>query len=212
MSGLWRYWTANSVSIKFVETGMSDYDVLDYIPLVGDIYRYGKLGYNIGSWLANDGDSYNNSVLSNMVDYINQAANSGDVMEALENINEAIEQIHRIDVESCKKYQLTLFFYLGARIYHLLAICECIIHADDLKKLKSIGNTFSDAKSFCNKVWSIDKTLFTSNRSMIDQIRVASNEKKEEISATRRRWRKQYRHLYKKEKPVKWYLGMWILA
>ena len=92
---------------------MSDYDVLDYIPVVGDIYRYGKLGYNIGSWLANDGDSYNNSVLSNMVDYINQAANSGDVMEALENINEAIEQIHRIDVESCKKYQVTLFFYLS---------------------------------------------------------------------------------------------------
>ena len=38
---------------------MSDYEVLDYIPLIGDIYRYGKLGYKIGSWIANNEDDYN---------------------------------------------------------------------------------------------------------------------------------------------------------
>ncbi len=212
MSCLQWDWTTNRLSIKCAEFAMSDYGVLDYIPVIGDIYRYGKLGWNIGSWLANDGDSYNNRVLSSMVDSINQAANSDDAIEALGHVNDAIELIHQIDTDSCKKYQVAIFFYLGARIFHILALCECIIHSDNLKELKSVGKTFSEAKRFCNKVWEVDKTIFTSNRSMIDQIRTSANEKKEEISESRKKWRKQYRHLYKQEKPVKWYLGMWIFA
>ena len=32
---------------------MSDYDAIDYVPIIGDIYRYAKIGYKIGSWLGN---------------------------------------------------------------------------------------------------------------------------------------------------------------
>ena len=191
---------------------MSDYEVLDYIPVIGDIYRYGKLGYNIGSWIANNEDDYNNRILGEIVENINQAANSNNAMEALDNINNAIEKIHEFDTDNCKKYQVALFYYLGARIYHVLALCECIIHSDELKELKQVSSTFSGAKKFCKKVWSVDKTLLTKNRSLIDQIRSAADKKKKEINESKRRWKKQYRHLYKVTYPVRWYMGMWMFA
>lgn len=191
---------------------MSDYGVLDYIPVIGDIYRYGKLGYKIGSWIANNEDDYNNRILGKMVENINQAANSSDVDNVLVYINKAIENIHEFDKDNCKKYQVTLLYYLGARIFHVLALCECIIHSDEIKKLRKVSSTFSEAKKFCKKVWSVDKTLFTTNQSMIDQIRTAADEKKKEINGSKKMWRKQYRRLYKETYPVKWYLGMWIFA
>lgn len=191
---------------------MSDYDLLDYIPVIGDLYRYGKLGYNIGAWLANDSDSYNNRLLSNMTDSINAAANSDDAMTALGHVSEAVDYIHQFDTNNCKKYQLAMLYFLGARIFHLHALCACMIYSGDLKELKNVGHTFSDASNYCSKVWSVDKTIFTSNRSLIDQIRAASDEKKKEISESRSKWRMQYRHLYKQKHPVKWYLGMWMFA
>lgn len=190
----------------------NDYGVLDYIPVIGDIYRYGKLGYKIGSWLANNVDDYNNRVICEMVEIINQAANSNNALEALAYLHKAIEKLHEFDSDNCKKYQIALLYYLGARIYHVLALCECIIHRDELKELKQVSSTFSGAKKFCRKVWSVDKTLLTKNRSMIDQIRSAADEKKKEISDSRKKWRKQYRHLYKITYPVRWYMGMWMFA
>ena len=47
---------------------MDNYSVLDYVPVIGDVYRYGKIGWKIGSWLANEDDSYNNRIQSNMID------------------------------------------------------------------------------------------------------------------------------------------------
>lgn len=194
---------------------MSDdnYGVLDYIPVIGDIYRYGKLGYKIGSWLAKySDDDHNNRIICEMVEIINQAANSDDAFNAIGYLHTATEKLQEFDTDNCKKYQLALLYYLGARIYHVLALCECIIHRNELKELKQVSSTFSGAKKFCKKVWSVDKTLFTDNRSMIDQIRIASDEKKKEINESKRMWRKQYRHLYKITHPVRWYLGMWIFA
>lgn len=189
---------------------MSEYSVLDYIPVIGDIYRYGKVGYNIGSWLANNGDSYNNDVLSNMANYTNQAANSDNILEAYDFIQKAYEQVRRVNFDRCKKYQVALFFYLAARIEHIHALCQCYIYQDDLKELKSVGKTFSQAKKYCNKVWEIDKTILTSNRSMIDEIRKASTEKKKEINESRNRWEKQYRALDKRLHPWKYRL-MWLI-
>lgn len=189
---------------------MSDYSVIDYVPVIGDVYRYVKLGYNIGSWLANDGDAYNNSVLSDMVNYTNQAANSSNILEAYDYINKACDQINRINTDSCKKYQVALFFYLAARIEHIHALCQCYVYQDDLKELKSVGETFSQAKKYCNMVWKVEKTMFTSNRSTIDEIRKATTEKKKEIRESRRKWAKQLTELDKQLNPWKYRL-MWII-
>lgn len=191
---------------------MDNYSVLDYVPVIGDVYRYGKIGWKIGSWLANEDDSYNNRILSNMIDCINRAANSDSGVEALNSVVEALRLVEEMDISNAKKYQLALTFYLAARACHVYALCLCIIDSDNLKELKKAGKAFSDAKGFCNKVWEVDKTLLTSKRELIDQIREAANSKKTEISESRSNWRKQYRALYKKENPWKWYLCMWIFA
>lgn len=191
---------------------MDNYSVLDYVPVIGDVYRYGKIGWKIGSWLANEDDSYNNRIQSNMIDCINRAANSDSVLEALNSVVEALRLVEEMDISNAKKYQLALTFYLAARACHVYALCLCIIDSDNLKVLKKAGKAFSDAKGFCNKVWEVDKTLLTSKRELIDQVREAANSKKTEISESRSNWRKQYRALYKKENPWKWYLGMWIFA
>lgn len=53
MSCLQWDWTTNRLSIKCAEFAMSDYGVLDYIPVIGDIYRYGKLGWIlVPGWLT----------------------------------------------------------------------------------------------------------------------------------------------------------------
>lgn len=191
---------------------MNEYEIIDYIPVVGDIYRYGKLGYKIGSWLGNNSDDFNNRIILNMVDYIDKAANSNTAMEAFKNLVEASNIIDEFDFSNSKKYQLAMLYYLAARLYHVLAICQCIIYSEDLKQLKKVGKYFSEAKASCNKVWNVEKTIFTSKRELINQIRNAATEKKQEIAESKENWRKQYRRLYKKEKPVKWYLGMWIFA
>lgn len=76
---------------------MADYDTLDYIPVIGDIYRYGKLGWKIGSWLSNDSDNYNNGILSQMAGHINNAANADNVIEAMDEITLAAQKVDDID-------------------------------------------------------------------------------------------------------------------
>lgn len=187
-------------------------EVLEYVPVIGDIYRYGKLGYKIGSWFANDETDYNDRVLSDMVKCINKAANSGDEIEALNYINAAVQIIKELDTGNCKKYQIALLYYLAARVFHIFALCECIIHKDNLKDLKQVSTTFSQAKGYCGEVWEIKKTLFTTNRELIDQIRQMAGEKHIEINESIEKYRKQYRFLYKKTHPIKWYLGMWMFV
>lgn len=190
---------------------MADYDTLDYIPVIGDIYRYGKLGWKIGSWLSNDSDNYNNGILSQMAGHINNAAHADNVIEAMDEIILAAQKVDDID-NNCKKYQAAIAYYLAARAWHIIALCECITHANDLRELKKVGTSFATAKKGCNKVWTIDKTILTTNREIIDQVRQMADEKKKEISDSRKKWRKQYRCLYKSLHPAKWYLGMWLFA
>lgn len=96
---------------------MNEYEIIDYIPVVGDIYRYGKLGYKIGSWLGNNSDDFNNRIILNMVDYIDKAANSNTAMEAFKNLVEASNIIDEFDFSNSKKYQLAMLYYLAARLY-----------------------------------------------------------------------------------------------
>lgn len=191
---------------------MDEYGILDYVPVIGDIYRYSKLGYKIGAWIGGSSDDYNNQILSNMVDCLNNVSKADDVIEALEYVKDAIDNSSDFDRDNCKKYQVTLYFYLGARIFHVIALCQCNLHEDDLKKLKEVSSTFSNALQCCANVWDIDKTIFTEKRSIIDQVRGMTGDEKEEIIESRQNWRKQYRHLYKVKHPFKWYLGMWIFA
>ena len=95
---------------------MNDYDVVDYIPVIGDIYRYGKLGYKIGSWIAKDEDSYNNRILSQIVDCINYIGTSDEIIEIYNKSIEAANLFHNFDFDNCKKYQATFALYLVARI------------------------------------------------------------------------------------------------
>ena len=191
---------------------MSDYNALDYIPVIGDIYRYAKLGYKIGSWIASGDDGPNNQTLSRMAYYLNKVAESQNVLEAMNCVCTAIDTAKSFDMENVKKYQGALFFYLAARVEHVIALCKCNIYENDLDKLKEVSSTFTQAHKYCKQVWSIDKTWLTENRSVIDEIRTMSKEKEKEIGESRRKWRKQYRCLYKKIHPYKWYLGMWIFA
>lgn len=191
---------------------MEEYSVLDYVPVIGDIYRYGKLGWKIGTWLGEQDSSYNHSVLSDMKDNIEKANNSSDVLVFQDYIIEAISCVQRFDFENAKKFHVAILCYLMARAYHCIALCNCYVYSDDLKSLKTCGKDFQNAIDFCEKVGEIDKTLFTEKRSIIDEVRNNANSKKEEISQSRSKWRKQYRALYKKQKPWKWRLGMWIFA
>lgn len=79
---------------------MDNYSVLDYVPVIGDVYRYGKIGWKIGSWLANEDDSYNNRIQSNMIDCINRAANSDSVLEALNSVVEALRLVEEMDISN----------------------------------------------------------------------------------------------------------------
>lgn len=191
---------------------MEEHDIFDYIPVIGDIYKYGKVGYKVCTWISDNEADYNNQILSNMIDAINKASSSGDAVDALKYISESIAIINDFDTNHTKKYQVALLYYLGARVFHILALCHCIIYNDDLKELKQVSSIFDEAKRFCTRVWDVEKTLLTSNRAMIDQIRTMSNEKAGEIIASKRNWKKQYRCLYRRVHPFKWYLGMWMFA
>lgn len=191
---------------------MSDYNALDYVPVIGDIYRYAKLGYKIGSWIAGGDDSPNNQALSKMAYYLNKVADSQNALDAMNCVNNAMDAGMSLNPETAKKYQAAILLYLSARVYHLFALIECILHEDDLKELKKVSSDFSRAQDYCKQARGVEKTLLTENRSVIDEIRTMSKEKEKEIGESRRKWRKQYRCLYKKTHPYKWYLGMWIFA
>lgn len=189
-----------------------DYGVLDYVPVIGDIYRYGKLGWKIGSWLSDADSSYNLSILSETKEKIDQANNTSDIIEYYKCINEAVLCASRFDTKNAKKFQWAILCYLLARAYHCYALCSCYVYSNNLESLKQCEEQFQEAIKWCNNVWEIDKTLFTEKRSIIDEVRKNANSKKEEINQSISNWRKQYRTLYKKVHPWKWYLGMWIFA
>ena len=193
---------------------MADYgEVMEYIPLIGDIYRYGKLGFNIMSWLCDDDvDAHNYDVVRRIGDTINRALDSKYADDVVKIIDQGMEIVNEFDSDKAKKYQRAVLLYLVARMLHIHALAECIILQNDLEGLKQVSSTFALAKKACIEADRIPKTYFTAKRSLIDQIRTMCKEKRHEISASKSQWRKQYRCLYKKTYPVRWYLGMWLFA
>lgn len=145
-----------------------------------------------------------------MVDKINYVGTSDDIYKIYQKAIEGAILFQEIDHGNCKKYQAAFALYLAARILHIWGLCECIIYSDDLKELKKAKGHFIDAKKYCSKVREIEKTIFTSKRNLIDQIREMAIDKKAEVKESMAKWKKQYRLLYKRKHPVKWYLGMWL--
>lgn len=187
-------------------------ELLEYVPLVGDIYRASRLGYKMGSWLGNDRANYNTSILMQMIDLINRAGDSSNVMDAYDYLTQFYESFNTFDSNNFKKYQAALVCFLFARATHITALCECVIDSDDLNELKKVRHRFNEAIHYCKEVWTIEKTLFTEKKDVIDKVRQISDDKKKEIKKSKKNWKKQYRRLYKKTHPWKWYLGMWIFV
>lgn len=60
--------------------------LLEYIPVIGDIYRYGKLGYKIGGWLSNN--SATDELLSRMASVIQSACNADNIYESYQHLSD----------------------------------------------------------------------------------------------------------------------------
>lgn len=99
-----------------------------------------------------------------------------------------------------------MYGYLLAKALHLLAICQWAENEDE----NNIKGAFANAIEACTKVSEIEKTLFTSKRDLIDQIRELTASEKKAIKHTRKLWRKQLRAIDKMKNPWK-YLLMWII-
>ncbi|MCM1220674.1 MAG: hypothetical protein NC548_39915 [Lachnospiraceae bacterium] len=177
--------------------------LLEYIPVIGDIYRYGKLGYKIGGWLSNN--SATDELLSRMASVIQSACNAGTIDESyqyLSNFNNLINQYN-----GGLKYQNALFIFLTAKATHLLALCEWANNASDLEGLKKVDKIFKFANTVCSNISEINMTLLTTNRDMIKEIRSLVAEEKKNIRDSEMKWRKHCSKLYRIEHPWKFWLG-----
>lgn len=182
--------------------------ILEYIPVIGDIYRYGKLGYKIGGWLSNN--SATDELLSRMASVIQSACNAGTIYESYQYLSDFNNLIDQYD--GGLKYQNALFIFLTAKATHLLALCEWANNASDLEDLKKVDEIFKYANTVCSNISEINMTWLTENRDMIKEIRSLVAEEKKNIRDSKRKWRKHCRTLYRIEHPWKFWLSRVSIA
>lgn len=177
-------------------------NIADYVPYIGDFYKYGKIAYKISSYLLQNNEQ--DKVLSQLYYCVKEAWEADTLEESHNRLKEAGNIADAFDGE--KKYQLAMYGYLLAKALHLLAICQWAENEDK----NNIKETFANAIEACTKVSEIEKTLLTSNRDLIDQIRELTASEKKAIKHTRKLWRKQLRAIDRIKNPWKYRL-MWII-
>lgn len=179
---------------------------VDYIPVIGDIYRYGRLVYKIGTFIA--GNDPTDVLLGKMIDNINRAANAETLEEAEFEISKFSDLVeHYTDG---KKYQNAIMCYLFARGLHIMALCKWARHSDSLDIKYDINELFNKALTTCATVPKIEKTMFTSNKAIIDAIRELTIEEEKAIKNSRRNWKHHCRKLDMQMHPWKYRL-LWII-
>jgi hypothetical protein len=99
---------------------------------------------------------------------------------------------------------------LVARDLHIAALCRWASNPYSIEEQPEIDDCFKKAKEACSMVMQIEKTLFTSNRSTIDQVRALVSDEKKAIRQSRNEWKKHCRILDKHLHPWKYRL-MWIM-
>lgn len=143
-------------------------DIMDIIPILGDYYRAGKLAYRLGNWIGQNNAT--DRLLQGMAEAFERSIDA----ENGETTLEALKELHDIGEQYAggKKYQDALFYSLLAGELYLTASYfwrACKEEGDAsiyyTRKFYQLANTA------CLKVRAINKTIFTENRSTIDEAR-----------------------------------------
>lgn len=136
-------------------------EILEYIPLVGDIYRAGRLGYKAGSYI---GELWYGSA----DDKISKAQDALDNALSLSGTQRFIGLSHAYSLfsecECDKKYKYAIVLYGGA-VCQYLAAAETV-KMDGMNPLKYLHR----AKQNCHKVKNIEISLLTAKRKTIKEI------------------------------------------
>lgn len=169
----------------------------DYIPIVGDLYRAGKMGWKVGSFL---GDYWygDNQTLTKGVEHLNNAIDSDNPSITKVEAEKAVTLFNQS--ESDKKYQLAFIYYLRSHCYYLIAISNIAIGNDDIKK--NFNNAISDLNSVCE----IETTLLTTKKDTILELQAEAKSLILEIKDVKDKWLK-----YDKEQHPWKYRLRWII-
>lgn len=171
--------------------------LLDYIPIVGDLYRAGKMGWKVGSLL---GDYWygDNQTLTKGVEHLNNAIDSDNPLITKAEAEKAITLFNQSECD--KKYQLALICYLRSHCYYLIAISNIVIGNNDVKK--NFNNAISDLNSVCE----VEATLLTTKKDTILELQEEAKSHILEIKDVKDNWIK----LDKEKHPWKYRLR-WII-
>ena len=154
-------------------------DFLDFVPVIGDCYRAGKIGYKIGEWIGKNNAI--DALLNSMADAFCRCSEAEDGETALD----ALKELHDIGKQfpgGKKKYQDAIYYsllvgelYLSASFHWRAAKEESDASIYDTEGLYQL------AKKACSMVRSINKTWFTNKRAAIDDARDFTNKMEELI-------------------------------
>lgn len=175
--------------------------LLDYIPIVGDLYRAGKMGWKVGSLL---GDYWygDNQTLTKGVEHLNNAIDSDNPSITKVEAEKAITLFNQS--ESDKKYQLAYIYYLRSLCYYLIAISNIVIGNNDVKK--NFNNAISDLNSVCE----IETTLLTTKKDTILQLQAEAKSHILEIKDVKDKWLRYYKEQHPWKYRLRWIIPIII--
>lgn len=183
-----------------------DNSVLDYIPVLGDIYRIGKLGYRISSLISSN--SATDELLSQMMDLISAASSSDSIEDAHSHLCNFADLASQYN--GGVKYQNVLFNYLSCKGIYLMAICHWSLFADNLKELKNTMEYFNASLSFAKDALNIETTWFTDNRNLVKEVQSIVSTDLLEITDAIKKYERHVKLLDKKLNPWKYRLR-WLI-
>lgn len=180
--------------------------VLEFIPGIGDLYRAGKLGYKIGSFLNNN--SATDELLSKLIDKINDAYNSESLNEAYEHLCDFSDLIQEYDGNL--KYQHAIAGYLSSKGMHLLALCHWSSNAYDPIELEKTMEYFNNALACSVQVIKIETTWLTDNRNFVKEMKSLAMSENTQIQESISKYKKHVKALDKALHPWKYRLR-WMI-
>jgi len=173
-------------------------DIIDYIPVAGDIYRAAKFGWKLGS-IANDLMYGHNQLLQRAYNYLQASIKSESIRDTKRNAEYALQLLKKCD--DSKKYQMAYKYTMQSQCHYLLACCNMTLDEGSVK------SEFRKAIWKLRELSWIEVTWFTTNADTIRELQAEGEDYKMQIIEAKREWTQQD----KKRHPWK-YMRWWIIS
>ena len=181
-------------------------EIIDYIPLIGDLYRGWRIGNTIASLFSSNDDT--DEILAQMIQMINAAVEEENIEKKINIVEQVFELAKRVNGQ--KKYQQAVMGYTLIMGGYIGAISYWQTNLWNLDARKELDEYFNNILEGCTSITDISITWFTDNDELVRNVQERVDNLANQVRETKKEMHKHYWRVDKMLHPWKYRL-MWMI-